>query len=144
MDYDGDNPFALSYFPGIETGIANRMGNATSFLNQLAIFDPETKSVITVNAPVIQFFPEELMNLGLTGIPDEVSSLTTDGKGNAIWFKNIKNVTTYINESLTKFEAEVEVVFGNGRFSRARGIVTGTFNPLTGQGSGILEARIDY
>jgi hypothetical protein len=145
-DYNGDNPFGIAFFPGVGTGMANRMGKATSFLNQLAIFDPQINGVITVNAPVTQFYEDELTDLGLTGIPDEVSSLTTDGKGNAIWFKNIKNITTPISATLTKFEAEVEVIGGNGRFSRARGqgIVTGTFNPQNGKGTSILEARIDY
>ncbi len=146
VPYEGENPFGIAFFPGSGTGMANRMGKATSFLNQLAIFDPKTNGVVTINAPVTAFFTNELNALGLTGIPDEVSSLTTDGKGNAIWFKNIRNITTPISETLTQFEAEVEVVGGNGRFSRARGqgIVTGTFNPQNGKGNSILEARIDY
>ncbi len=136
---------AQAYFPGVGKGMANRMGKATSFLNQLAVFDPQTEAVITVAAPVTQFYGEKLEALGLTGIPDEVSSLTTDGKGNAIWFKNIKNVTKEISATLTEFEAEVEVIGGNGRFSRAKGqgVVVGTFNPLTGQGKSELKARIE-
>lgn len=146
VPYVGDLVGAQAYFPGVGKGMANRMGKATSFLNQLAVFDPQTEAVITVAAPVTQFYGENLEALGLTGIPDEVSSLTTDGKGNAIWFKNIKNVTKEISETLTEFEAEVEVVGGNGRFSRAKGqgVVVGTFNPLTGQGKSELKARIDY
>jgi hypothetical protein len=146
VDYVGENPFGISYFPGSGVGMANRMGKASSFLNQLALFDPASGGVITVNAPVTQFFSDELEALGLTNIPDEVSSLTTDGKGNAIWFKNIKNVTTPVSPTLTNFEAEVEVIGGNGRFSKARGqgVVRGTFNPTNGKGSSVLEARIDY
>lgn len=146
MPYQGEDQFGIAFFPGSGTGMANRMGKATSFLNQLALFDPLTNGVITVNAPVTQFFSKELEGLGLTGIPEEVSSLTTDGKGNAIWFKNIKNVTTSISETLTEFEAEVKVVGGNGRFSKAsgQGVVKGTFNPLTGVGQSELSARIDY
>jgi hypothetical protein len=146
VDYSGNNPLGIAFFPGKGTGMANRMGKATSFMNQLAKVDTNTGGVITVNAPVTQFFANELGNLGLTGIPDEVSSLTTDGKGNAIWFTNIKNITTPISATLTEFEAEVEVVGGNGRFSKShgKGVVKGTFNPMTGQGSSVLRARINY
>lgn len=146
IGYIGDNPLGIAFFPGTGTGMANRMGKSMSFLNQLALFDSETKkNVITVNAPVTQFFSAELESLNLTGIPDEVSSLTTDGNGNAIWFKNIKNVTTSISPTLTQFEAELEVVGGNGRFAGVKGygIVKGTFNPVDGKGSSVLEARID-
>lgn len=144
-DYDGDNPSGVAYFPGKGQGMANRMGKSLSFINQLAIIDEEFGNLITLDAPVTKFFSEELENLGLTGIPDEVSSLTTDGKGNAIWFRNIKNVTNSINDTLTEFQAEVEVIGGNGRFagSKGHGVVKGTFNPLSGQGSSVLEARID-
>lgn len=146
VEYIGDNPLGIAFFPGTGTGMANRMGKASSFLNQLAIIDPNTGGIITINAPVTQFFTNELASLGLTEIPDEVSSLTTDGKGNAIWFKNIKNITTSISETLTEFEAEVEVIGGNGRFSKSsgKGIVKGTFNPMTGKGSSVLQARINY
>lgn len=145
VDYEGDNPFGVAYFPGTGQGIANRMGKSTSFINQLAIFDLESGNLITLDAPVTQFFSAELESLNLTGIPDEVSSLTTDGKGNAIWFKNIKNVTKPISETLTEFQAEVEVVGGNGRFAgvKGQGVVKGTFNPINGKGSSILEAKID-
>lgn len=145
VDYDGDNPFGVAFFPGTGQGVANRLGKSTSYINQLAMVDLESGNLITVDAPVTQFFSAELESLNLTGIPDEVSSLTTDGRGNAIWFKNIKNVTTPISETLTQFEAEVEVVGGNGRFSGAKGhgVVKGTFNPKDGRGSSILEARID-
>lgn len=145
MPYGGENRLAVAYFPGKGQGMANRMGKSTSFINQLAIIDAATGDLITVDAPVTQFFAEDLEILGLTGIPDEVSSLTTDGKGNAIWFRNIKNVTNSINDTLTEFQAEVEVIGGNGRFagSKGHGMVKGTFNPLSGQGSSVLEARID-
>lgn len=146
VDYSGDNPLGIAFFPGKGTGMANRMGKATSFMNQLAIVDTNTGGVITVNAAVTQVFAAELASLGLHGIPDEVSSLTTDGRGNAIWFTNIKNITTPISETLTEFEAEVEVIGGNGRFSKSRGkgVVKGTFNPLTRRGSSVLQARITY
>lgn len=145
MDYAGENPFGVAFFPGTGEGVANRMGKSASFINQLALFDLESGNLITVDAPVTQFFSAELESLGLTGIPDEVSSLTTDGKGNAIWFRNIKNVTTPISETLTQFEAQVEVIGGNGRFAgvTGQGVVKGTYNPLDGKGSSILEARVD-
>lgn len=145
VDYDGDNPFGIAFFPGKGQGMANRMGKSTSYINQLAIVDLESGNLITVDAPVTQFFSAELEKLNLTGIPDEVSSLTTDGKGNAIWFRNIKNVTTPISETLTQFEAELEVIGGNGHFAgvKGHGVVKGTFNPVDGRGSSILEARID-
>lgn len=136
---------APAWYPGVGVGMVNRMGKAQSFINQFAYFDGEL-GLVTVGAPVTQFYSEELTNLGLTGIPSEVSSLTTDGKGNAIWFENVKNVTTVISADRTDFEAEVNVIGGNGRFSRAEGsgIVKGYFNPNTGVGQSELTARIDY
>lgn len=136
---------APAWYPGVGVGMVNRMGKAQSFINQFAFFDSEL-GLVTVGAPVTQFYSEELTNLGLTGIPPEVSSLTTDGKGNAIWFENVKNVTTAISADRTDFEAEVNVIGGNGRFSRAQGsgIVKGYFNPNTGVGQSELTARIDY
>lgn len=136
---------APAWYPGVGVGMANRMGKAQSFLNQFAYFDNDL-GLVTVGAPVTQFYLQELTELGLKNIPNNVSSLTTDGKGNAIWFENVKNVTTVISVDRTDFEAEVNVIGGNGKFSRARGsgIVKGFFNPNTGSGKSELMARIDY
>ena len=136
---------APAWYPGIGVGMANRMGKAQSFINQFAIFD-NNLGLITVGAPVTQFYSKELTKLGLKNIPASVSSLTTDGKGNAIWFQSEQNATKVISVDRTDFEAKVNVIGGNGKFSRARGsgIVKGFFNPNTGVGKSELMARIDY
>jgi hypothetical protein len=134
---------APGFYPGTGSGLATRIGKASSFINQFASFDG--KDLVTVGAPVTAVFSPQLAGLGLTGIPNEVSSLTTDGKGNAIWFKNLKNTVTPVSESLSTFVADVEVIGGNGRFRnlKGKGVVRGNFNPTTGVGTSVSLVRID-
>lgn len=128
---------APGFYPGTGTGIATRMGTAVSFLNQFAFING--KELSTVGAPVTLFFTKELLALGLTNIPDEVSSITIDKKGNSIWVKNVKNSVTPINANLSSFIAEVEFIGGTGRFAnfKGTGVVRGNFNPITGAGSSV-------
>lgn len=135
---------APAWYPGTGLGNATFMGKAYSFINQYASFGPSGLS--TVGAPVTQFYLIELEELGLENIPDNVSSLTTDGKGNSVWFKNIINVTTPASETRMDFIAEVEIVGGTGKFEGAtgNGTVVGYFNPQDGKGATTLRASIVY
>lgn len=135
-----------AFYPGIGLGNATYLGKAYSFINQRAIFG--TQGPVTVGAPVTMFFADRLAELGLTNIPDEVSSLTTDGKGNAIYFKNILNVTTPVSPTRINFSADVEIIGGTGKFKTAsgKGKVNGFFNPQskTGAGETTLRATIVF
>ncbi|RIW15843.1 hypothetical protein D0X99_10505 [Algoriphagus lacus] len=135
---------APAWYPGTGFGNATHMGNAYSFINQYATLGPNGLS--TVGAPVTQFFESELADLGLTGIPDAVSSLTTDGKGNAIYFKNVLNVTTPASPTRINFVAQVEIIGGTGIYKTATGTgeVNGYFNPQDGKGETTLRANIVF
>jgi len=82
----------------------------------------------------------------LKKIPDEVSSVTVDRRGNAIFFKSLENTATPIRETLTVFVAEVEIIGGTGRFRgvSGEGIVEGKFNPITGKGGTIVKASLRF
>lgn len=136
---------APGWYPGTGVGNATHMGKGYSFINQYATFDPTT-GLYTVGAPVTQFFTTELAELGLTDIPDEVNSLTTDGKGNAIFFKNILNETTPESAVRINFVAEVEIIGGTGIYKTASGSgeVNGFFNPENGKGESTLRANIVF
>ncbi|MBB6328315.1 hypothetical protein FHS59_003958 [Algoriphagus iocasae] len=133
-----------AYFPGFGEGNSTHMGKAYSFLNQYASFGP--KGLGTVGAPVSQFFSKELAAMGLTKLPEEVSSLTTDGKGNSVWFKNIENNVTPTSDTRMDFQADVEIIGGTGKFKNASGtaVVEGYFNPLSGEGMSTIQGRIDF
>lgn len=135
---------APAWYPGTGMGNATYMGKAYSFINQYATLGQT--GLVTVGAPVTQFFEVELATLGLTNIPDEVSSLTTDGKGNAIFFKNIFNQTTPASETRVNFLAEVEIIGGTGIFENATGLgtVNGFFNPQDGKGETTLRSNIKF
>lgn len=140
-----ETPFP-AFYPGTGVGNATYLGKAYSFINQRAQLS--TEGPITVGAPVTMFFSKELAELGLTNIPDEVSSLTTDGKGNTIYFKNILNVTTPVSETRINFTADVEIIGGTGKFETAtgQGKVVGFYNPQseTGAGETTLRATIKF
>ncbi len=139
--------FAL-FFPGIGKGNSTHMGKATTLLNQKLEFTEQGPK--TVGAPVTQFYSDIIQyELGLdpTIIPDEVSSITTDGRGNSVWFKNIENVVTPSeNSPISYFEAQVEIVGGTGKFDGASGFgtVKGSFNSLDGKGESTINGRIEY
>ena len=136
--------FAL-FFPGVGEGNATFMGKALTFINQQATID-ENGQQGTIAAPVTQFYADELAALGIKNIPDEVSSITSDKRGNSVWFKNIGNAVTPISEIRFNFEAEVEIIGGTGRFDGAtgKGKVRGFFNPTTGEGSSIIIGKIQF
>lgn len=133
---------APGFYPGTGEGLATRMGRANSFLNQFAFF--EGSELVTIGAPVTGVFGAELEALGITNVPDEVSSITVDKRGNSIWFKNLKNTVTPVSETLSSFIAEVEIVGGTGRFTNLKGtgVVRGNFNPTNGQGRSVAMATL--
>lgn len=132
-----------AYLPGTGTGNSSHMGKASTFINQFASYGEY--GLGTVGASVTQFYSEQLEALGIIVDNDEVSSVTTDGKGNSVWFKNIQNKVSF-SEERSNFEAEVEIVGGTGKFENATGTATvsGYFNPSNGQGMSTIQGRIEY
>lgn len=140
-------------YPGTGVGSATRFGKGKksySFINQLAQFN-ENFQLITTGAPVTDIFGADLVKIGLVDIPSNVSSVTTDGEGNAIWFENVENITSPVNDDRIEFKATIKVVGGNGRFAKAygEGVVEGYFNPNlnspdVGKGKSKVMARINY
>jgi len=133
-----------AYFPGMGEGNSTHMGKALTFLNQFASIGEN--GLTTVGAPVTQFYAKELAEIGINDIPNEVSSITTDGKGNSVWFRNIKNTVTPVGEEKSEFVANVEIIGGNGKFENATGygVVIGFFNPKTGEGMSTISGKIKF
>ncbi|WP_339866426.1 hypothetical protein [uncultured Algoriphagus sp.] len=129
-----------TFFPGTGIGNSSHMGKALTFLNQ------RTDRLGTVGAPVTQFYSEQLEALGIFVDNLEVSSVTTDGKGNSVWFKNIQNIASPISEERIEFKAEVEIIGGTGKFEGASGSATvdGFFNPTNGQGMSTIKGNMLY
>jgi len=134
-----------AFYPGSGNGNSTHMGKALTFINQFARFGPN--GLETIAAPVTMIFSKELAAIGLTDIPMEVSSITTDRKGNSVWFKSISNQVVF-NETGTRaeFKAKVEIIGGTGKFLNASGSgdVIGFFNPTNGQGASTIKGRISY
>jgi hypothetical protein len=140
--------FPEGLYPGTGKGVATRTGkgnSSMSFINQLATFDSDF-NLVTKGAPVTDVFADELTDCGLSGIPNEVSSVTTDGKGNAIWFETVENFTFPVGPDRVNFSAKVKIIGGSGRFAKAfgEGVVEGYFNPNNGQGKSKTSARINF
>lgn len=139
----GVPPFA---FPGFGRGEATFLGRSFSFFNQYAVSEPDQNGQAeTVAAPVTEFFSQQLTRLGLDvdAIDSNeklVSSITTDGKGNAIFFNNLSNKVQFDLLGNITFVAEVEIVGGTGRFKGASG--KGTVNGNVGaDGKGNTTVR---
>lgn len=129
-----------AYFPGTGVGNSSHMGKALTFLNQ------RVDGSGTIGAPVTQFFSDELEALDIHINNSDVSSVTTDGKGNSIWFENVENVASPSSATRIDFEAKVNIIGGTGKFEGATGTgtVIGFFNPANGQGSSTIEGKITY
>ena len=103
-----DNPAA---YPGFGEGQSTYMGNGFSFFNQYAMGFPDENGVVfTQAAPVTEFFSDQLIALWLDPVEIDanskiVSSLTTDGKGNSIWFSNVSNRSQFDQKGNLTFEA---------------------------------------
>lgn len=134
-----------AFYPGKGVGNSTHMGKSLTFINQLTQFGPN--GLETIAAPVTTIFGDELAAIGLKNIPLEVSSITTDGKGNSVWFKSISNQVVF-NATGTRadFKAVVEIIGGTGKFENASGSgdVVGFFNPSNGKGSSEIKGRIRY
>lgn len=145
VDENGKAALILpNYLPGTGIGNSSHMGKAYTFINQYASYGPT--GLGTVGAPVTQFFGKKLSDMGVLITNSEVSSVTTDGKGNSIWFKNIQNNVTQVSPERSDFVAEVEIIGGTGKFIGATGSATvdGYFNPTNGQGMSTIKGKIVY
>ncbi|OOG74870.1 hypothetical protein [Algoriphagus sp. A40] len=146
---DPTKPYA---FPGFGTGNALFMGKSYSFFNQYAVGAPNEKGeVSTVAAPVTEFFQVQIEALGISAEELDsnyktVSTITTDGKGNSIWFHNVSNNAKFDKYGNITFLAEVEIVGGTGKFKGATGSgrVIGNVKAADGKGNTLLSANIIY
>lgn len=123
---DEAKPYA---FPGFGEGNATFIGKSYSFFNQYATGEIVDGQIVTVGEPVTEYFQDQLTELGLPDVPSSVSSITTDGKGNSLWFYSVRNLATPGSDGIT-FIASVNIVGGTGKFEGA-------------SGSGIVEGYID-
>ena len=145
----GISPFA---FPGFGRGEATFLGRSFSFFNQYAVSEPDQNGQAeTTAAPVTEFFSQQLTRLGLDveAIDSNeklVSSITTDGKGNAIFFNNVSNKVQFDPMGNITFVAEVEIVGGTGRFKGAsgKGTVNGNVSGSTGKGTTTVRAKLVF
>ncbi len=139
-------------FPGFGNGEATYIGKSFSFFNQYAVGEPnENGEAFTVAAPVTEFFSTQLTNLGLNvdeinGNSELVSSLTTDGKGNALFFNNVSNKVQFDFFGNITFVAQVKIVGGTGKFKGASGTgtVIGNVSASNGQGNTTVRATIQF
>lgn len=145
----GIPPFA---FPGFGRGEATFLGRSFSFFNQYAVGEPDQNGVaFTVAAPVTEFFSQQLTRLGLkvddiNNNPELVSSITTDGKGNSIFFNNVSNRVQFDPLGNLTFVAQIKIVGGTGRFKGAtgNGTVNGNVMASTGRGNTTVRAKIVF
>lgn len=137
-----------AWYPGTGVGNSTFLGKSYSFVNQYASFNSEIGFPVTVGASInqFQFIVDQMKVLGVNDVPDQVHSLTTDGKGNTIYFANILNITTPVSSTRTNFIAKVKIIGGTGKFEAAKGEgdVVGYFNPLSGKGETTLRANIEF
>ncbi|WP_144603985.1 hypothetical protein [Algoriphagus algorifonticola] len=134
MTFDG-----VVYLPGNGKGKARTMGNVYSFINQV-ITGPATSE----GAPVTQFFAQDLADLGITGIPDNVHSVTVNEAGHALFFESKTNVASPMAPDRVEFEADLIVVGGTKKYENATGTgkVIGYYNPMNGEGESTVTALI--
>lgn len=139
-------------FPGFGVGNATYLGKSLSFFNQYATEVPDENGIVhTVAAPVTEYFAAQIAALGLdvdliNNNPKIVSTLTTDGKGNAIFFNNIENTAQFDLQGNITFEAEIEIVGGTGVFANASGFgtVVGNISNADGKGTTVVKAEIQF
>lgn len=133
---DEAKPYA---FPGFGEGNATFIGKSYSFFNQYATGEMVDGQIVTVGAPVTEYFQDQLAELGLPDVPPTVSSITTDGKGNSLWFYNERNLATPGSNGIT-FIASVNIIGGTGKFEGASG--SGTVEGyIDSEGKGVTTVR---
>jgi hypothetical protein len=132
--WDSNNPFALVWVPGGGEGNATHMGKASTFFNQYI-----TATGQSIAAPVTMFFEVELAMAGITDIPDEVSYIAFDSKGNSIWFQSTSNTSVPMSPTRVNFFGTSDIIGGTGKFEGATGEVEyeGYFNPQDPQDAGV-------
>lgn len=146
---EGVAPYA---FPGFGFGNATYLGKGYSFFNQYATGGPDENGIVyTIAAPVTEYFSEQIAGLGLDvdaimSNDKLVSTLTTDGKGNSIWFHNIINEAKVDGMGNITFVAQVEIVGGTGVFENATGLgtVVGNVSGEDGKGTTLVKADIKF
>ncbi len=138
-------PF-LAWYPGGGSGHVTHIGNARCFFNQYVPFTPPNFS--SVAAPVTMFFNAELIAEGYPGVPETVSSIVYDTKGNSVWFQAVGGTSvTQTSPTHIAFTGTLNVIGGTGKFEAASGevAISGYFNPQDQQDAGFdLNGWISY
>ena len=129
-----------AWYPGGGDGNAAHLGKCHTFFNQYVPFNPP--SISSVPAPVTQFFGGELTAAGLTNIPANVSTITYDDNGNAVWFYQTSSVTTPESSTRLNFVATADIIGGSGKFEGATGSITinGYLNPTDPSDAGFWSS----
>ena len=119
-----------AWYPGGGAGNATHLGKCHTYFNQYVPFHPP--SISSVPAPVTQFFGSDLSIAGLANIPANVSTITYDDNGNAVWFNQTSSITTPASPTRLNFIATADIVGGSGKFEGATGSITinGYLNPV--------------
>ncbi|MDF2158009.1 hypothetical protein [Algoriphagus sp. CAU 1675] len=134
-------PPLYDYLPGSGVGLGKYLGKSYSFINQKPI-----TPLMSEGAPVTMFFEDDLAALGITDIPDNVSSVTVSNGGHALFFESGLNEGKLVSNDRIEFEADLTIVDGRGKFEGVTGTgkVTGFFNPNTGEGQSKVIAEIIF
>lgn len=127
------------WYPGGGDGNATHMGKANTYFNQYVTFIPP--NVVSLHAPVTQYFVNQLADAGYTDIPDEVGSIVFDDKGNSIWFQTSSNTSVPVGPTRIEFSGVNQIIGGTGKFEGATGEVAlnGYYNPQNQQDAGFWQ-----
>jgi len=126
--YVQTNPYSHVWWPGSGDGNATHMGNVSAYFNQYTI---RTSGIIYMfHSPATMFFPTELQAFN---VPQNVSLVVVDGKGNSVWFRNSPEgfPSTPVSPTKIIFNGTMIIAGGSGKFSGATGETSfhGFFNP---------------
>jgi hypothetical protein len=119
------------------TGNSSEKLHTTTLCNQFLGFSRTGSSFVA--APVTKFFKQKLGIEGHHNIPENVSCITYDHAGNAIWLHLEPTIITRVNETRLEFSGTSTVLGGTGIFEGATGTVStnGYFNLLDGEDAAI-------
>lgn len=117
-----------AWYPGGGEGNASHLGKVSTYYNQYASFSPTGFG--STAAPVNMFFASQLSAIGID-VPDAVSTIVFDKKGNSVWFRLISNTTVPVSQTRINFSGVSDIIGGTGKFAGATGQVKliGYFNP---------------